>query len=55
MSDAPPIPDFPMQGMSRDALVLFRRHLLGCLAMVDRLIVQSDIDMRNKDVYIATK
>lgn len=51
MSDAPAIQDFPMHGMSRESLIMFRRHLKGLLVMVDSLIVQKDIDRRQKKVY----
>ena len=53
--EAPALPDFPMQGMSREALILFRRHLKGVLAMVDDLIVQKDLDSRLKHVYTPIK
>ena len=53
--EAPALPDFPMQGMSREALVMFRRHLKGLLVLVDDLIVQKDLDTRHKKVYEPVK
>ena len=53
--ESPALPDFPMQGMSRDALIMFRRHLKGLLVMVDNLIVQKDLDTRQKRVYEPVK
>lgn len=53
--EAPALPEFPMQGMNHESLVMFRRHLKGLLVMVDSLIVQKDIDRREKKVYEPVK
>ena len=53
--ESPALPDFPMKGMSREALVMFRRHLKGLLVLVDNMIVQKDLDMRHKKVYEPVK
>lgn len=48
--ETPSIPDFPMAGMSREGLVLMRRHVKALLVMLDNLIVQKDIDSRSQSV-----